>query len=312
MMQEPIQETNQSFSLQASVNHSTGINHPKCHTTVIDDLVLLDEKESFILLLVDSVVMVIVLCSSMLAVNALYKTRGKEFTTPNLLMFCLSFSDSCSSFIYMIFNFALLYNKYATCVQGFRLLVTFMSTASQISFTLMILSGINRFLRIRLLLHYDGIITTKVGKRMIALSIVLAVVISGMAEVGHALIEKYGRFVVRLIIDIPCLFMVLFLYFLSMRDLRGMKTQVANLPGRIRVIVRFSTVHLLAACLVTFPFITFFLVMRLKVIEPHGTGRMFFWSIVFFKSLPLLNVYNVFSLNRRCRQVITLTSFMRR
>lgn len=299
-------KTNSSFSLQpTSNNRSTIIGHfHKCHRTVFDDLNLLQEKEKFVFLLFDNVAMAIVLCFSMLAVHALNKTRGRKFSLPNLLIFCLSFSDSCVSAINLIFNFSLLLNKYQTCAPSFRALVTFFFTASHVSFTLMILSGINRFLRIRLLLHYDCIITPKLGRRVILASIISSLGISGIAEIGHVFLKKYGRFVVVSVIGMPSLFTVLFLYLLSMHDLRQMKTHVANLPARIRAIIRMSSVHLVAACLMTFPFVACFLVRRLGILGNSGMTRLFFCCMFFFKLLPLMNVFNVFTLNKKCRRII--------
>lgn len=310
MMYNGSKEANLSFFLQTtSMNQSiiADNNHQNCHETVFDDLNLLQEKEKFIYFLFDSIAMGIVLYCSMMAVHALNKTRGRIFSAPNMLMFCLSFSDSCMSSINLIFNFSLLFNKYRTCVPGFRTLVTLFFTASHVSYTLMILSGINRFLRIRFLLHYDCLITPKLGRRVILVSIITSIMISSVAEVGHVFLKKYGRFVVISVIDIPSLFSVLFLYLLSMYDLRKMKIQVANLPARIRVIIRMSSVHLVAACLVTFPFVTCFLVRRLEILGPYEMTRLFFSCMFFFKLLPLMNVFNVFTLNKRCRRVINIS-----
>ena len=308
---------NQSFSNASSPspatttfkdsNNNSNILLACNHVTVYDDLSLMSEKERSVFILLETAASSIVLLSSIFAVYALLKTRRRNFTTPNLLMCCLSSSDICSSALNLVLNVTLMYNGYSTCKQSIRIIITVLFMFSQIGYALMVLSGVNRFLRIRLLLHYDSIITIQAGKRVIMLGIGAGALIAGMAEIGHAMMSKFGRFVVASAIDIPSLVLVLSLYCISLRDLKRMNAQVRGLPAKIRTMVKLSSVHLVAVSLAIFPFVACFFVRRTQVLEPRGMARMFFWCMFLFKSATLLNVYNVFCFNKRCRHIFVMT-----
>ena len=296
------------INLTAIPNNNTPTLHRnhQCIPSVLDDLQLLTTDEISTLTSTEITMSGIIAFSSIMATYALYvssSTNGGTFTPYNILLFYLSISDTCSSLTNIFIQICLVRTNYDSCSISSHLLQTLFFFFCQWSYFLLITSGINRFLKIRLLLDYDRVVSLKTCKFASIVVIILSIVSTIAGEIGFQFLGKYARFTVTFPFNCPLIILVLILYIMSLKDLKDIGATLSSLPRGIKVIVRVSTIHILTLILLIVPLCTVFVVRRIKLLSQHDVTLMLFWCLFLFKSCSLINVFNVFILNKRCRHV---------